>query len=102
MKLKIKKGDKVKIMVGKDKGSQGVVEKVFPKSNKVLVAGHNIYKKHAKARRQGQQGGIIDVPKPLSVSSVAVICPKCGSTSRVSFQLGEKKLRICRKCKEVV
>ncbi|MFZ5365681.1 MAG: 50S ribosomal protein L24 [Patescibacteria group bacterium] len=111
-KTKLKKGDKVKIIAGKDKGREGMVEKVFPKKEKVLVSGCNIYKKHS--RRQGKEGrssgGIIDIVSPLPYSSVAFICPKCGEPTRIGFKIiggvgGDgalSKLRICRKCKEVI
>jgi len=101
MKLKIKKGDKVKITKGKDKGREGIVEKVFVKKSKVLIPGVNIYKKHARSGRGDKKGGIIDVVRPLPVSSVAPICPKCGKQTRFGYQL-QPKLRFCRKCREQI
>lgn len=101
-KLKIKKGDKVRVLSGKDKGREGVVEKVFPKNRKVLVTGVNIYKKHARAGKGGKKGGIIDIVRPLSVSVVASICPKCGKATRLGFRIAGEKMRICRKCQEVI
>lgn len=100
--LKIRKGDKVKVVSGKDKGRQGVVEKVFPKKEKVLVAGVNIYKKHSKPRKEGEKGGIIDMVRPLTISKVQLICPKCNKVTRVGQRPGEKKSRICRKCEESI
>lgn len=100
--LKIKKGDKVKVVAGKDKGKEGAVEKVLIKKKKAIVAGVNIYKKHARARRQGEKGGIIDVVKPLPVSSLVLICPKCGQTTRVIFRVNGQKVRVCKKCQEVI
>lgn len=100
--FKVKKGDKVKITAGKDKGKEGLVEKVLPKKNKVLVQGVNIYKKHARARRQGEKGGIVDLVKPLSMANVALICPKCSQMTRVSFRQDHNKVRICKKCQEVI
>lgn len=88
-------------MAGKDKGREGVVEKVFPKENKVLVGGVNISKKHAKASR-GRKGGIIDVVRPLPLASVAPICPKCGKPTRFGFKLTPEKVRFCKKCREVI
>ncbi|MDP3888485.1 MAG: 50S ribosomal protein L24 [bacterium] len=99
--LKIKKGDKVKVLIGKDKGKEGQVEKVFSKKGKVLVSGVNIYKKHAKPR-QGKPGGIIDLVRPLPVSNVSLVCPKCGKATRVGFGGTDEKVRICRKCKEII
>jgi large subunit ribosomal protein L24 len=63
--MKIKKGDKVKVIYGKDKGKEGVVEKVYQKANKVLIPGINLYKKHIKKNEKMPQGGIIEVPRPL-------------------------------------
>ena len=104
-KLKIKKGDKVKILLGKDRGKTGSVERVFIKNGTVLVTGLNIYKKHTKPRGQGQQsqGGIIDISRPLPVEKVALLCPKCNKETKVGYQIsGDDKFRICRKCKSVI
>ena len=102
--MKIKKGDKVKVMAGKDKGRDGIVEKVFIKAGKILVGGVNIYKKHAKSRGGKDKGGIIDITKPLPASSLSLICPKCGKVARVGYQVDKDKTktRICKKCKEVI
>lgn len=102
IKLKIKKGDKVRVTKGKDKGREGTVEKVFPRGNKVLITGVNIYKKHAKSGRGGKKGGIIDVIKPLPISNVAPLCPKCNKPTRFGYRMKPEKLRICRKCGEVI
>ena len=98
--MKIKKGDKVKVLQGKDSGQTGKVERVFCKENKVLVEGVNVYKKHQKPRGEGQTGGIVSLSRPLLVSKVALICPKCNQTTRVGSQTDKKeKFRICKKCK---
>ncbi len=100
--MKIKKGDKVKINLGKDSGKTGVVDRIFVKEGKVLVAGLNLYKKHMKPRGEGQksQGGIVDLGRPILVSKVSLICPKCSKETRVKYQIiGEDKIRICSKCK---
>jgi len=97
--MKIKKGDKVKVMTGKDKGKEGKVERVYKKSGKVLVANINLYKRHVKKSDKIPQGGIIDVPRPLDVAKVMLICPKCGKLTRVGFKVEkDKKYRICKKC----
>ena len=97
--MKIKKGDLVKIVLGKDKGKTGKVEKVFSKEVKVLVAGVNQYKRHLKARAQGQPSEIVTITKPLPVSNVIVICPNCKKTARIGYKItGNKKARICKKC----
>lgn len=98
--MKIKKGDTVKVLLGKDKGKTGKVEKVFPKKHRLIVAGVNIYKKHVKRQSEKQPGGVVELNRPLPISSVALICPKCNQTTRVGFQvIGEnEKQRICKKC----
>ncbi len=101
--MKIKKGDQVIVTIGKDKGTKGKVEKVFPRSNRVLVMGVNIYKKHTKPAGEGKPGGIVDVVKPLNLAKVALICPKCGQKTRGGYQIAkEGKERICRKCKAII
>lgn len=96
--LKFKIKDKVKITSGKDKGREGEIERVFPKEKLVLVPGINVYKKHVKGA-PGQKGGIYDVPRPLSFSKIAIVCPKCKKVTRLGFKVVEnQKLRICRKC----
>ncbi len=101
--MKIKKGDKVKVIYGKDKGKEGVVEKVYQKTNKVLIPGINLYKKHIKKNEKMPQGGIIEVPRPLPVSKVMLICPKCKKPSRVGFlKEGKKKFRVCKKCESKI
>lgn len=96
MKLKI--GDNVKITIGKDKGREGKIEKVFPKINKVVVTGINVFKKHFKGQG-GQKGGIYDVVKPLDVAKISLVCPKCKKETRVGYKVMEnEKVRVCRKC----
>ncbi len=99
--MKIRKGDTVIVTIGKDKGKKGKVEKVFPKEQEVLVAGVNVYKKHMKKRDEKNLGGIIDIPKPLGVGKLAVVCPSCGQPTRVGYVVTkEEKIRICRKCEK--
>ena len=101
--MKIKKGDKVKIVAGKDRGREGVVERVYPRQNKVLIAGVNIYKKHVKKSEKMPQGGIVELPRPLALSNIMLICPKCGKQTRVGYNIeGKHKVRICRKCKNAL
>ncbi len=98
--MKLKKGDKVKIISGKDKGKEGKIEKVYKKSNKVLILGINMYKKHIKKNEKLSQVGIIDVPRPIMISKVMLICPKCNNSTRVGYKIeNKKKVRICKKCK---
>lgn len=96
---KLKKGDEVKVVAGKDKGKTGKVEKVFSKEGSVVVGGVNLYKRHLKARSQKQPSEIITITKPLPVSNVMLVCVKCHLTTRVGFKKTEKeKVRICKKC----
>jgi len=98
--MKLKKVDRVRIIAGKDRGREGVIEKVFPKEGEVLVSGINIYKKHVKPAGEGKPGGIIEFFRPLGVAKVALICPKCKQPTRVGFDKENK--RICRKCKQTI
>jgi large subunit ribosomal protein L24 len=99
---KFKVNDKIKVTAGKDKGRDGTIEKIFPKRSAVLVPGVNLYKKHVKGF-QGQKGGIYDVPRPLEFSKIALICPSCKKPTRVGIRVvGEKKVRICKKCKKEI
>ena len=101
--MKLKKGDKVKIMVGKDRGKEGSVDLVWPKEGLVTVGGVNLYKRHVKPQGEGQKGSIKEFVRPLLVSKVALICPKCKQVTRVGFKLTAKeKVRICRKCQQEI
>ena len=97
--MKIKKGDRVVVLQGKDRGKEGTVMRAIPTKGKVIVEGVNIAKKHQKPTRVTMQGGIIDKDMPLDVSNVALICPKDGAT-RVGYKISETgaKSRVCRKC----
>ena len=96
--LKLKVGDKVKILTGKDKGRDGEIEKIFTKKGLLVIPGINIYKKHVKGY-QGQKGGIYEIPRPMIFSKVALICPKCKKAARVGIRVIDKeKVRICKKC----
>lgn len=98
--MKVRKGDKVRVIYGKDKGREGIVERVYRKSNKILVPGINIFKKHVKKNEKMPQGGIVEIPRPLDVSKVMIICPKCKKPTRVGYNIeNKKKFRVCKKCK---
>lgn len=101
--LTIKKKDKVKVLAGKDKGKTGEVLKVFPDSRTVIVGKINFVKRHTKAT-QSDPGGIREKEAPLSISKVMLVCPKCQQSIRPKFDsLSDgKKVRICRKCGEMV
>ena len=104
--MKIKKGDMVQVLTGKDRGKKGEVMRALPKVDKVIVDGVNQVKKHQRATRATMQGGIIDKDMPLPVANVAIVCPTCGPT-RIGYRFeatpdGKQdrasKRRICRKC----
>lgn len=98
--MKLRKNDQVKIVAGKDSGKTGKIEQLFPQIDKVLVEGINQYKKHVKARTQGQQSEIVTITKPLPVANVMLICPKCKKETRVGYVINKDvKTRICKKCK---
>lgn len=100
--MKIKKGDKVKILLGKDRGKEAEVEHVLAKDNKVYVAGANLYKKHVK-KMEGMEGGIINMPKPMDISNVGLICPSCKKVTRIGYKtVGTEKMRFCKKCKKEI
>ncbi len=102
--MKIKKSDKVKIIAGKDRGKEGKVLEVFPEKKKIVVEGLNLAVKHMRPRRQGEKGQRIQFPMPLNSSNVMLICNKCGKLTRVGYKILEnkKKVRMCKKCKEVI
>ncbi len=101
--LKIKKGDTVKVLSGNDKGKTGEVLEVLPKTQKVLVKGINQKTKHVKARRQGDESGIIVSEFPIHISKLNVVCPKCGKATRIGFEMDkENKVRVCKKCGEKI
>lgn len=101
--MKIKNGDTVLIISGKDRGKKGKVINVFPKENRIVVEGANLRKKHTKPRRQGEKGQIVEIAAPLNISNVKLICPKCKKATRVGYKVVEKnKFRICKKCKQEI
>jgi large subunit ribosomal protein L24 len=104
--MKLKKGDNVKVVLGKDKGKTGKIEKVFSKTGKVVIAGVNEFKRHLKARTQGQKSEIVTVTKPLALQNVALICPSCKLPTRIGYKMdkptGGDKIRFCRKCSKKI
>jgi large subunit ribosomal protein L24 len=96
---KIKKGDTVLVVKGKDKGKKGKVIKVIPKEARIIVEGVNLVKKHLKSKRVGEKGKIVEIPAPLSWANVRLICPSCSKPTKVGFRFeGKKKVRYCKKC----
>ena len=97
--MKIRKGDTVKVLSGNDKEKTGEVLEVIPKTEKIIVKGVNVKKKHVKARKQGEESGIISVECAIHSSKVNVVCPKCGKAVKVGYKIEkDEKVRVCRKC----
>ena len=101
--MKIIKNDTVLIISGKDKGKKGKVLSSLPKDSKILVEGANMRKRRQKPRRQGEKGQTVLMPGYISVSSIKLICPKCGKASRIGYRITEKiKSRVCKKCQQEI
>lgn len=99
---KLKIGDTVKIIIGKDKGREGKIERIFPKNRKALIPGINMYKKHVKGFKD-VKGGIYDLSRPLLLSKVMLVCSKCKKVTRIGIrQVGETKVRFCKKCNKEI
>ncbi|ASK61646.1 50S ribosomal protein L24 [Virgibacillus phasianinus] len=101
--MHVKKGDKVKVISGKDRGKQGTILEAYPKKDRVLVEGINMVKKHAKPSQDNPQGGILNQEAPVHVSNVMPIDPKSGEPTRVGFEVRDgKKVRIAKKSGEAL
>ncbi len=97
--MKIKLGDIVLIIAGKDKNKSGKITEVFPKDNKIIIEGLNIVKKHIRPKKEGEKGQRVEVPRAIDVSNVQIICPKCKKPARIGCKIIERsKVRICKKC----
>lgn len=102
MAAKIKKGDKVIVLAGKDRGAEGEVVTVFPKDERVIVRGVNVIRKHQK-QTQTQQGGIISREAPIHISNVALKDPSSGKPTRVGIKIEDgKKMRVAKASGEVI
>ncbi|KKU56903.1 MAG: 50S ribosomal protein L24 [Candidatus Amesbacteria bacterium GW2011_GWA2_47_11] len=98
-KIKLKKGDLVRVTVGKDKGKQAKIERVFPKESRVLILGINQYKRHRKPQGEGRPGEILILDRPVPAANVVLVCPKCKQSTRIGYRFDAgKKIRVCRKC----
>ena len=102
--MKIKKDDTVLVIAGKDKGKKGKVRFAYPEKDKIMIEGVNMIKKHAKAKPQVKQAGIIEREAPIAVSDVMLVCAKCNKPVRIGFKILQdgRKARVCRACGEVV
>jgi len=97
--MKVKKGDTVQVLSGNDKGKTGEVLEVIPKTEKVIVKGVNVRKKHVKARKQGEESGILSIECAMHSSKVNVVCPKCNKPARIGYVVEkDEKVRVCKRC----
>ena len=98
-KLKLKKGDRVVVLSGKDIGKEGEITRVMPDHQRVIVDGVNVAKRHTRATNATMQGGIIDKDMPIHISNLAIVCASCGK-SRVGYRFDPDgtKFRVCKKC----
>ena len=103
MAAKIKKGDRVVLLAGRDKGRQGEVLRVFPTENRLVVQGLNLVKRHTRPSQADPQGGIKTKEAPLHISNVAFVDPQNGGPTRIGFRMeGDKKVRFAKKSGEVI
>ena len=102
-KMNIKRGDKVKVLTGKDKGAEGQVLSAYPAKQRVTVEKVNVVKKALRPTQQNPQGGITTIEAPIHVSNVAIICPSCKKSTRIAIKREEgKKIRFCKKCDKAI
>lgn len=103
MSMSLKKGDKIKVLTGKDKGKEGQILKVLPKDGKVVVEGINIHTRFARAKRSGEKGQRLEIPSPLTLGKVMLICPHCGKQTRIAHGSSEAgHFRKCKKCGKLI
>jgi large subunit ribosomal protein L24 len=101
--MKIRKGDRVRVLAGKDRGKEGEVLVAMPDKGRVIVENVNVAKRHTKSRGATDPGGIIHKDMPMDVSNVAIVCSSCNKPTRVGYRFdGDDKVRICRKCDAVL
>lgn len=101
--MKVKKGDNVLIISGKDRGKTGKILKAFPKEAKILVEGVNLKKKHVRPKKEGEKGQIVSLPAAIDISNAKIICSKCGKAARVGYKTEKDiKSRICKKCGQAI
>ncbi len=105
--MKLKRGDNVLVISGKDKGRTAKILKSLVKERMILVEGINLKKKHIKPKKEGEKGQVVAKPVPMDASNVKLVCPKCGKATRIGYKIEKdpsnprkvsKKFRICKKC----
>jgi large subunit ribosomal protein L24 len=104
IRIKLKKGDNVRILSGNNRGRNGKILKMFPKTSRAIVQGANLVKMHRRPTQVNPHGSIEEKEAPIHVSNLILICPKCGSQTRVAYSRIEdaRLTRVCRKCKEMI
>jgi len=104
IKLKLKKDDIVEVIAGREKGKKGKILALFPNDGRLTIEKLNMLKRHTKPSAQNKQGGIIEKEGSMSVSNVLLVCDKCGKGVRIKSKKLEdgKRVRVCRKCNEVL
>ncbi|MEX0690073.1 MAG: 50S ribosomal protein L24 [Candidatus Paceibacterota bacterium] len=102
--MKLKKGDTVQIIAGKDKGKTGKIIRNYPTKGRVSVEGINVYKKHVKPKREGEKGEIVEISRSINASNLALLCPGCSKPTRLGIKKEEdgSKKRFCKKCDKVI
>jgi len=101
--MKIKKEDQVVIISGKNRGKKGKVIRTLPRESKIVVEGANLVKKSVRSKRSGEKGQIVEMPSPLHISNVKLICSNCGKATRPGFKKNDnKKQRFCKKCNKEI
>jgi len=99
--MNIKKGDKVVVVKGKDRGKSGKVLRVIPRDDSLVVDEANLRKKTIRPKQQGDKGQVVEVPWPMKSANVMLVCSSCGKQTRAGFRMeGNKKVRYCKKCKQ--
>ncbi len=101
--MHIRKGDNVIILTGREKGKQGKVVQVIKERGRVVVEGLMLRRRHVKPKRQGEKGQVLSIPSSMDISNVMVVCSRCGKPTKVGYSVKESgKVRVCKKCKEVI
>ncbi|OGZ96818.1 MAG: 50S ribosomal protein L24 [Candidatus Sungbacteria bacterium RIFCSPLOWO2_02_FULL_51_17] len=98
--MKLKKGDTVTVISGKDRGKSGKILEVHVSSGRIRVEGVNMRKKHRRARQPGKKGEVVNMPLSIHTSNVMAVCPKCGKPTRIGYRVNDAmaKRRVCKKC----
>ncbi len=101
--MRIRKGDQVQIIAGKDRGKRGKILRTLPEEKKAVVEGLNLVKRHRRPRKSGEKGQRVEVPAPIDISNVMLVCSHCGKPARVGYKVTDNsKHRVCKKCKAEV